>query len=1125
MEEKRECPHRGRFLMFIEQIPNTMKWTFLFLVVSLLGSTASASAQRITIALDNARMEKVLAAITEQTGLGVAYSDQVVDLDRRVSVHFTDAELRNVLDRIMEGTSLAYEVRNGKIYLFEKRAEGVAAPQQGKKVTGVVVDSKGEPIIGANVVERGTTNGTITDLDGKFTLEVSDNAVLQFSYIGFNTQNIEVKGQTSFQIELRENTQDLDEVVVVGYGTMKKSDLTGSVSNLKSEKLLSKPVVNVGQALSGKASGVEIFENGGTPDGKVRIRIRGNNSINSSNDPLYVVDGVIGVNNINLLNPSEIESLEVLKDASATAIYGARGANGVIMITTKRGIKGKPVISYDGYVSVGNPSKKIDLMNAEEWWANYNVTMDNAAKYDPTGYAQGKYNRVDPADYPLLFDSNGNPIYDTDWQDEAYQTTIDHNHQISIRGGADNTLYSIHMGYIHKDALMKNGYLDRYSGRINVDSELRSWLKVGANMSFNYNKGNDNYNSYGIKRLIQEGIPIIPVKYPDGTWGSNRDFPGAVQDTPSRYLEERVDETSNFQTLADLYLDFKITKDLSFKATFAVDASSKKRNFYSGKDLIQFSKTQGGVATIDTERQLYWQNENYFNYTKEFNSNHRLNAMLGLSWQQRSAELVSTTSQNFSDDFYQWHNLGAGTVLITPSSEDWAWSLNSYFARFNYTLKDRYLFTATGRYDGSSKFGKNNKYAFFPSFAFAWRASEESFLKDVDFVDNLKVRTSVGLTGNQEIGNYTFFQNLSSDNVIFGNEYYSALYRSSFGNPDLKWEKTLQYDAGIDLSILNQRVSVSLDYYYKKTSDLLLEAPIPSSSGLESVMRNIGSVRNQGFELTLNTHNVKTEDFNWMSTVLFSLNRNKILQLGENNEDIFPAPRHAQGDLLILRVGEPVGSLWGYQRLGTWSESEAEQAAVYGRLPGDVKYADLNNDGMINSEDQTIIGCTSPDWTMTFSNTFYYKNFDFSFDLRFVFGNDVVNCATHNAEDRSGVANGWKSNLNAWTPSNQNTMIAQRRPMTTYYDSYPDSHWAQNGSFVRGQNFVLGYTFDKELLRKISLQDLRVYVSAQNLFCITNYNGYDPEVSTYEGNAFGQGIDDFSEPKARTFTFGLSVKF
>ena len=310
-----------------------------------------------------------------------------------------------------------------------------------------------------------------------------------------------------------------------------------------------------------------------------------------------------------------------------------------------------------------------------------------------------------------------------------------------------------------------------------------------------------------------------------------------------------------------------------------------------------------------------------------------------------------------------------------------------------------------------------------------------------------------------------------------------------------------------------------------KTSDLLLEAPIPGTSGLNTIMRNIGSVQNQGFELTLNTHNIQTDNFNWMSTVLFNVNRNKILNLGENDEDIYPKPRHAQGDMLILRVGEPVGSLWGLRRLGTWGEDEAAEAAKYNRLPGDVKYEDLNGDGKINSEDNTIIGCTSPDWTMTISNTFLYKNFDFSFDLRFVFGNDVVNCATHNAEDRSGVANGFKSNLNAWTPQNQHTMVAQRRPMKSYYDSYPDSHWMQNGSFVRGQNFVLGYTFSKSLLQKIKLQDLRIYASAQNLFCITKYKGYDPEVTTYEDAAFGQGIDDFSEPKARTFTFGLNVKF
>lgn len=1080
-------------------------------------------AQKVTFKDGAVSLRQAFGKLESASTYKIAYNDSQLDVSRQVTLNQENKEVLDILSELLRDTGYTYKINGNYIIIIPEAAKPV---REKKRVTGVIVDSSGEPVIGANVVEKGTSNGTITDLDGKFTLEVDDKCSLQISYIGFNTQEVPATGKTNFSIKLGENTQTLDEVVVVGYGTMKKSDLTGSVANVKSDQLLSKPVVNVGQALSGKAAGVETFENGGTPDGKVRVRIRGNNSINSSNEPLYVVDGVIGVSNINLLNPSEIESLEVLKDASATAIYGARGANGVIMITTKRGIKNeKAQISYDGYISVGMMAKKLDLMNASEWWQNYNTTMDNGQKYDPSGYAQGKYKKVSPASLPNLFDSAGNPIYDTDWQDEAYQTAINHNHQVSIRGGADKTLYSVHLGYMHKDALMRNGFLDRYSGRVNLDSQIRDWLKVGANMSFNYNKGNDNYKSYGIKRLVHEAIPLIPVKYPDGSWGSNRDFPGAVQDTPSRYLEEMVNETSNIQTIADFYLDFKITKDLNFKSTFAVDASSKKRNYYSGRELIQFSKTAGGIATIDTEKQIYWQNENYFNYMKEFNRAHRLNVMLGLSWQQRSIEKVGATAQNFSDDFYQWHNLGAGTVTIPSTSEDYNWSINSYFARANYTLKDKYLFTATARYDGSSKFGKNNKYAFFPSFAFAWRASEEKFLKDNSFINNLKVRTSIGETGNQEIGNYAFFQKLGAENTIFDNNYYTALYRSTFGNPDLKWEKTLQWDAGVDISVLNQRIDLSLDYYYKKTSDLLLNAPIPSTSGLNTIMRNIGSVQNQGFELTLNTQNIQTDRFSWSSTVLFNVNRNKVLKLGENNEDIYPTPRHAQGDMLILRVGEPLGSLWGLRRVGTWGEGEAAEAAKYNRLPGDVKYEDLNDDGKINSDDNSIIGCTSPDWTMTFSNTFVYRNIDFSFDLRFMFGNDVVNSATHNAEDRSGVANGFTSNLNAWTPDNQHTMVAQRRPMKSYYDSFPDSRWMQDGSFVRGQNFVLGYTFSKGLLKKLRIDDLRVYASAQNLFCITKYNGYDPEVTTYEDDAFGQGIDDFSEPKARTFTFGLNVKF
>jgi len=993
-------------------------------------------------------------------------------------------------------------------------------------VTGTVFDAMNEPLIGVNVQVKGTMIGVVTDIDGKYSLAVPNNqSILVFSYVGYLNQEFTVDNQRIINVQLREDTQRLEEVVVIGYGVMKKSDLTGSVSNIKTDRLLDKPAVNVGMALSGKVAGVEIFENGGDPDGKIRIRIRGNNSINSSNDPLFVVDGIIGSNNTHLLNPNEIESLEVLKDASATAIYGARGANGVIMITTKRGLKSDiPVISYDSYLSFGYLPKKLPLMNTAEWWQIYNSTNDNAVKYDPVGFAQGKYAKASTASMPNLFDSSGNPIYDTDWQDEAYRIAKSQNHQLSIRGGSNNIVYSFHLGYLEKEALMKNNYLNRYSGRLNIDSNLRSWLKTGMNISYNYSKGNNLYGRDLIKRLVMEALPIIPVKYPDGNWGSNRDFPGAVQDTPSRYIEETVNETTNSQMLSDVYFDFVINKDLIFKSTFAIDITNRKINYYSGKELIQYSKTQGGIATINTQNQVYWQNENYLNWNKQINPYNKFNLMIGFSWQQRSVENLGAESRNFSDDFYQWHNLGAGTVSMPSTSSDNRWSINSYFVRVNYNLYERYLLTVTGRYDGSSRFGKNNRYAFFPSVALAWRISEESFLKDNKTINNLKFRTSIGATGNQEIGNYAFLQTLASTNTIFADNYNTALYRGTFGNPDLKWEKTTQWDIGLDVSLFDQRVDVVADYYYKKTTDLLLNAPIPNTSGLNRIMRNIGSVMNNGIDLTLSTHNIKTKEFAWTTSFIFNKNKNKVLKLGENDEDIFPGPAHTQGELMILRVGYPVCSLWGLTRLGTWSENEAEEAAKYGRLPGDLKYADLNNDGRINNDDNGIIGCTLPNWTLNFTNSLQWKNFDFIVDIHVMYGNKTVNTQTHNAEDRSGVANGFKNNKNAWTPTNQNTMVAERRPMATYYDSYPDDYWMKDGSFIRGANFSLGYTFNKSVLMKIKLDDLKLYISAQNLFCITGYNGYDPEIANFDG-AFGQGIDGLSEPKARTFTFGLNVKF
>ncbi len=1134
--------------------------TYLMLLGLL--TIATGFSQKLALSVKNAPLSQIFKQIEQQTGYTFFYDNQVIKNTPPVTIDYRGEDIRRLLDQVLEGQSLTYRIHKKRVMIKRDKsaktgdvpALSLASPEPGyapastipdrtpdhrqltekmspekmeHTVTGKVTDENGEALPGVNILVKGTQQGLITDVNGAYSVNLPDeNSILVFSFVGYITQEATPGNRAVLDIVLKNDTKALDELVVVGYGVQKKSDLTGAISVVKTERLLDRPVVNVGQALSAKVAGVEVFENGGTPDSRVRIRIRGDNSINSSNDPLYVIDGVIGVADINLLNPNDIASLEILKDASATAIYGARGANGVILITTKRGMStDKPLISYEGSVSVGKLSKKLDFVNSREWLQIYNTTLDNAAKYDPVGYAAGKYQKASLAALPRLFDQSGQPIYDTDWQDETYRAAFSQNHQLSVRGGNEKTTYSLSLGYLNRDALIKNSYLKRYSGRFNFDTKLRDWLSVGANIAFNNNRGNDHYTNQQIKRLTQEALPIIPVKYPDGSWGSNRDFPGAVQDTPARYLEEMINETTNTQVISDLYARFQISKELEFKSTFAIDNRDQKINYYSGRNLIQYSKNQSGIARISTEKQIYWQNENYFNWNKQFSRASHLQLMLGASWQQRSAELLSATHQNFTDDFYQWHNLGAGTVVMPSTSSDWRWSLNSYFARANYTLYDKYLFTATGRYDGSSKFGKNNRYAFFPSFAFAWKVSEEDFLKNSRTISHLKFRTSIGQTGNQEITNYAYSQNLGLNNVIFADQFYSSLSRSSFGNPDLKWEKTTQFDVGADIGLLSQRIDLSLDFYHKTTSDLLLNTPIPYTSGLTSVMKNIGSVQNRGFELSINTRNIQGRDFEWESSLVFSRNRNKVLKLGENNEDIFPGPNHAQGPLIILRVGEPLGSLWGRTRLGTWGTGEADQASRYGRLPGDLKYADLNQDGQINSDDNSIIGRTSPDWTMGFSNRLTYRNFELSVDLRFVQGINVINAAVHNREDRSGVANAARTQLNAWTPENQNTMVAERRPMTTYYDSYPDTHWMQDGSFIRGQNLVLGYNFPDALCGKAGIRKLKIYVNAQNFFLISKYNGYDPEVSTAFNAAFGQGIDDFGDPRPRTYTIGLNVNF
>lgn len=1109
-----------------------MKISLFMLFICVFQSIAvNTEAQNTIIKLetDLISVGQLINQIEKQTDYLVVFRNREVDTERTINIHKKSGKIISYLEDAFEGTDVAYEFENKYILLLKKNSENtdLINRQESKKITGTIRDTKGEPIIGANVVVKGTTNGTITDINGNFSFDIPENAILQITYIGYNPIERKTSSESNIQITMQEDSQALDEVVVIGYGTMKKSDLTGSVSNLKSEKLLDRVSTSVGEALQGRVPGVDVVKNQGTPGGNVKVRIRGDNSITSSNDPLWVVDGIVGAWNINNINPNDIESIEVLKDASATAIYGARGANGVIIVSTKRGFAGKPQISYDGSFSVGKMAKKIELLNAEQFMQIYNEAFDNAIKYDPVGVSQGKHKRVDTKNHPELFHPDGTPIYDTDWQDEVYRTALSHSHQVNIRGGVEKFKFGVFLGIVNEDGLMKNSYYDRYSGRFTLDAELFKWLKLGGSFSLMNSKENlthrENENMQSVARHTFEALPIMPVKFPDGRYSTVSDFPGWEVENPVKLLEQSEYINNIIQGTGNLSLDIIFSKHLVLKSNLSIDLGSSKTNTYKGKELAAISSTQNGIATISTNFQKYWQNENYITYDNTFNQKHHFTAMLGASWMERSWETSSARSENFSDDFYKWHNLGVGTTLKPSSSNDAYWRLNSYFSRLNYVYDNRYLFTLTGRVDGSSKFGANNKYAFFPSAAFAWRISEEKFMKNVEWINNLKIRTSIGQTGNQEIGQFQSLQFLGAANIILDDDYQTALFKSSFGNSDLKWEKTTQFDIGADINLFNNRISLTADYYYKRTKDLLLSAPIPSTAGVNNVLMNIGELENKGVELSLTTTNIRTKTFDWSTTINWATNKNKVLKLGVNNEDVYPGPTH-QIPLSIIRVGEPIGAFWGRVRLGTWGENEAEEAAKYNKKPGDLKFLDLNNDNQINSSDETIIGYASPDFTATFSNTFRYKDFDMSFDLRWVHGSDVYNTTKMTTEDRSTIANNQISVLDAWRPDNQNTMIAERRPTSIAYDNKPDSHKIEDGSFLRLQSLVFGYSLPEKAINKLNISKLRVYFNAQNLFCITKYSGYDPEVKGY-APVFAQNMDFYSYPRPRTFSVGINLTF
>ena len=1007
----------------------------------------------------------------------------------------------------------------------------VSVVQQGKKVTGVVVDGAGIPVIGANVIVKGTTNGTITDFDGNFTLEnVPADGVLVVSYIGYLSQEIPVGNQSAINVTLKEDTQALDEVVVVGYGTMRKSDVTGSISTAKGEDMLKAQNFSALDNLRGKAAGVNIFSNSSQPGAYgSRVVIRGQATINASSDPLYVVDGVV-MENFYLMNPNDIESMEVLKDASATAIYGARGANGVIMVTTQRGKKGdKGVqVSYAGSVSVAHRASKMDAMNAQEWCDAFMEGIENENKWGGTNWSTDRGYWFSDSRF---FDADGNPLYDTDWQDESTRVAVSHNHQLNIQQAGDKSSMGAFLNFTDQQGIMLNTYSKRLNAKIAYDADPTKWLSTSVNLSVNHTWGNSTTESGGsqdARRTMIEMLPWLPVTY-DGEYTSSN-TPNVPMDfesmaNPVHILETQKNMNYNTKIFGNAALTFHLLEGLDLKTQFGVDANLASAHKYTPSDLNNLGKDQRGVAERYYGNTLYWQEETYLTYNKTWDE-HRLNAMAGLSWQERTYNYSWMKSQSFDTDIYQDYNMEAGTNPSSPDTYYERWAMNSYFLRLAYTYKDRYSITATGRYDGSSKFGENNKYAFFPSAGLAWNVTQEDFLKNNNVLSNLKLHTSYGLTGNSEIGVYKSLATITSGTLLLNGTRSSYSKLGTLANSDLKWEKTAQFDIGFDIGFFQNRITLDASYYNKKTTDLLLNSPVPHTTGFESVYENVGSIRNQGLDLMLTTRNIENKDFSWTTTINANFNKNKILSLGENDADILM--NEWVNGASILRVGESVGSFYGYKRYGIYTVEDYEAGNCAQNEIGRPK----------RSSEREIIGKGVPDWTGSMINTLRWKNWDFTLDLQFVAGVQTLQQFYHSTMDRFGQTNGLADILNGYDGTGDGGMqpaIWLINGGHSNQDTMTDSYWVANGSYLRANLIQLGYTFDSTQLAKTPFSSLRIYFNVNNAFLIhaKDFKGYDPEstsqISTSNGvtsaDQFGQNMTFFSYPRARTFTLGLNVTF
>ena len=1106
---KKELQVHGH-LLFIMRVSFIHFIYFLtFLGVAHAGEiTAQVLEKKVTIELKNVNLRTALQKIERTSDVKFLYQSQLISPKEHVSLTATDERLGDLLKQILEPLHIVFEADGNQIVLTRERTgSSESTPEDYSStgaydilISGTITDEQSQPLPGVNILVKGSSVGTTSDANGAYSISVEDeNSTLVFSFIGFLTQEVAIANQTTINVIMAADVTSLQEVVVVGYGEVKKSDLTGSVASIKSEELNAYPATNLVQSLSGRAPGVQISQNTGAPGSSISVRIRGTNSLQGSNEPLYVVDGFPYSGNPTLLNNVDIESIQVLKDASATAIYGSRGANGVVIITTKRGKQGKTTVDYDGYYGWQSIRKKIEMMNAKEYALFYNeqAANDGLAPH----FTQDEINSFGEG---------------TDWQELALQTAPIQNHSLTINGGSEKTRFSISGSNFNQDGIIIGSNYIRNSVRANITTDISKKFKFDLNTILS-RIDSDRKNSGGGNRggsLISAMLSGYPTQTPynsDGTytnlmtaysWGSN------VITNPLNYIEQQSDHIRSNKVLTNGALTFTPIEGLSIKILGGIENTEDRTDGYTTKKFIN----SAGSASVGTTQISSVLSENTVSYTKEF-GRHNLSAVAGFTYQNYTTTTLNASGSGFVSDVQESFDIGAAATQGVPSSSFSEWHLLSYLARVNYSFNEKYLATISFRADGSSRYSEGQKWGSFPSASLAWRLSEEEFMKGISFISDFKVRAGYGETGSTAINPYQTLNQLVSGKVVFGDAlvtYYAPDTR--LAGP-LKWETTAQSDVGIDIGFLQNRFTFTADYYVKNTRDLLNNVPLPSSLGYGYTIQNVGKVQNKGLELAASAV-VLEGPFQWDVSANMSINRNKVVKLYGGNDVLGQSIDISvvNDNINILREGESIGAFFGYVEKGYDAN-------------GKIVYEDFNDNGTRDIGDKRIIGNPNPKFIYGFNSNMAYKNFELSVFIQGSYGNDIFNLSAVNQTLDYGQALNMPREVyeDHWTPENTDAKypVISRSTQTQVSDRF-----VEDGSYLRFKNIQLSYNLPVGNLNLNWLRKAQIYVSGQNLITLTGYSWYDPEINSYGGsNSIRLGIDHYSYPTSKSMTVGVRLGF